>query len=420
MCGRVPSNNTRPKSSRRKEPTAVTTDVRPLTPEDSGYKKALIASLCSGLASYNALYATQAVLPTLSEDFGISPSLAALTVSATTGGLALMVIPLSIVSERFGRRHVIQASVLAATILSLALVALPSIQSIIAVRLLQGIAVAGVPAVTMAFLSEEIDRRYLPRIMGFYIAGNSLGGLIGRLIPGIALEFTNWRIATLLSAVFAFSMALLTTWVLPKQQFFTPKKITLSHEVQAFTNHLRDPILLKLFLLPFLLMGSFVSLYNYMTFRLIHTFGLPESLTALVFVIYLSGTWTSTRTGKMVNSFGQSKVVVTCIALALVGLFFAFIPTIPTTLVAVLLFTATFFPAHSIASAWVGEVARQDRAEASSLYILSYYLGSSVIGWVSGYFFAHSWGLFIGWLILLTFIALVTALAAMRRVRADS
>ena len=96
------------------------------------------------------------------------------------------------------------------------------------------------------------------------------------------------------------------------------------------------------------------------------------------------------------------------------------IPTIPTTLVAVLLFTATFFPAHSIASAWVGEVARQDRAEASSLYILSYYLGSSVIGWVSGYFFAHSWGLFIGWLILLTFIALVTALAAMRRVRADS
>lgn len=146
--------------------TANTTDVRPLTPEDKGYKMALIASLCSGLASYNALYATQAVLPALSEDFGISPSLAALTVSATTGGLAFMVIPLSVVSERFGRRRVIQASVLAATLLSIALVALPSIQSIIALRLLQGFAVAGVPAVTMAFLSEEIDRSYLPRIWG--------------------------------------------------------------------------------------------------------------------------------------------------------------------------------------------------------------------------------------------------------------
>lgn len=403
-----------------REDTETTNGIRPLTPEDNGYKKALIASLCSGLASYNALYATQAVLPALSEDFGVSPSLAALTVSATTGGLALLVIPLSIVSERFGRRRVIQASVLAATLFSLALVTLPSIQSIIAVRLLQGIAVAGVPAVTMAFLSEEIDRRYLPRIMGFYIAGNSLGGLIGRLIPGIALEFTDWRLATLLSALFAFAMALMTTWVLPKQRFFTPKKITLAHELQAFAHHLRDPILLKLFLLPFLLMGSFVSLYNYMTFRLINTFGLPESLAALVFVIYLSGTWTSTRTGTMVNRYGQAKVVVACIALALVGLFLAFIPTVPTTLAAVLLFTATFFPAHSISSAWVGEVARQDRAEASSIYILSYYLGSSIIGWVSGYFFAHSWGLLVAWLILLTLIALVTALAAMRRDKAIS
>ncbi len=403
-----------------REDTETTNGIRPLIPEDIGYKKALIASLCSGLASYNALYATQAVLPALSEDFGVSPSLAALTVSATTGGLALMVIPLSIVSERFGRRRVIQASVLAATLFSLALVTLPSIQSIIAVRLLQGIAVAGVPAVTMAFLSEEIDRRYLPRIMGFYIAGNSLGGLIGRLIPGIALEFTDWRLATLLSAIFAFAMALMTTWVLPKQRFFTPKKITLAHELQAFAHHLRDPILLKLFLLPFLLMGSFVSLYNYMTFRLINTFGLPESLAALVFVIYLSGTWTSTRTGTMVNRYGQAKVVVACIALALVGLFLAFIPTVPTTLAAVLLFTATFFPAHSISSAWVGEVARRDRAEASSIYILSYYLGSSIIGWVSGYFFAHSWGLLVAWLILLTLIALVTAVAAMRRDKAIS
>lgn len=403
-----------------REDTETTNGIRPLTPEDNGYKKALIASLCSGLASYNALYATQAVLPALSEDFGVSPSLAALTVSATTGGLALLVIPLSIVSERFGRRRVIQASVLAATLFSLALVTLPSIQSIIAVRLLQGIAVAGVPAVTMAFLSEEIDRRYLPRIMGFYIAGNSLGGLIGRLIPGIALEFTDWRLATLLSAIFAFAMALMTTWVLPKQRFFTPKKITLAHELQAFANHLRDPILLKLFLLPFLLMGSFVSLYNYMTFRLINTFGLPESLAALVFIIYLSGTWTSTRTGTMVNRYGQAKVVVVCIALALVGLSLAFIPTVPTTLAAVLLFTATFFPAHSISSAWVGEVARQDRAEASSIYILSYYLGSSIIGWVSGFFFAHSWGLLVAWLILLTLIALVTALAAMRRDKAIS
>lgn len=387
----------------------------PLTPTDAGYKKALAASLCSGLASYNALYATQAILPALADDFHVTPTVTALTVSATTGGLALMVVPASVISERVGRRLIIQISVMASTLLSLALVLLPSIQSIIAVRLVQGFAVAGVPAVMMAFLSEEVDRKYLPRIMGFYIAGNSLGGLIGRLIPGITLDFANWRIAILLSAIFAVVMAIITVLVLPQQRFFTPKKITLSHEVEAFAQHLRNPTLLKLFVLPFLMMGAFVSLYNYLGFRLISHFGLPESLAAMVFIMYLSGTWSSARAGTYVARFGSGSVVAGCTALALGSLLLLLVPSLVTTLIAVLLFTAAFFAAHSVASAWVGEVATHDRAEASSCYILSYYLGSSLLGWISGYFFGFGWSALVLWLAALFLVAFVTAV----RVKAE-
>ena len=180
---------------------------------------------------------------------------------------------------------------------------MPSIQSIIALRFVQGIAVAGVPAVVMTYLAEEIHGRHLPRVMGFYISGTTLGGLLGRLIPGIALDFTSWRYAVLLSAGFAVLMAVITATVIPPQHHFRPKSITWGHELTAIGQHLRNPVLLRLFALPFLLMGTFVSLYNYLGFRLIEDFGLPASLAAMTFLMYLSGTWSSARAGSLVSTW---------------------------------------------------------------------------------------------------------------------
>lgn len=381
-----------------------------LTPEDPGYRRAMVGALCAGLASYNALYATQAVLPNLTESFGINPTLAALTVSATTGALAIAVIPTSIISERFGRRRVIQISVLAATLISLLLAFLPSIGSLIAVRAVQGLAIAGVPAVAMAYLSEEISSKHLSKVMGFYIAGNTLGGLIGRLIPGTALEFFEWRGAVFTGAIFAFLTAILTAVVLPAQRNFHPKKITFSHELSALGGHLRNHSLLKLFLLPFLMMGAFVSLYNYLGFRLISDFGLPASLAAFVFIMYLSGTWSSARAGTYIEKFGRGAVLTWSLLLAIAGLALLLAPWLWATLAGTLLFTASFFAAHSTASSWVGLAATSDRAEASSMYILSYYLGSSVIGWVSGFFFHHGWPALIAWLCALFAIAFSVSL----------
>ena len=383
---------------------------RGVAPGDPGYRRALIGALCAGLASFNALYATQAVLPSLSETFGTSPTVTALTVSACTGALALMVVPAGIISERIGRRIVLQVSVLTATVLSIALAFMPTIESLIALRALQGIAVAGVPAVAMTYLSEEIRSTHLAKVMGFYIAGTSLGGLSGRLIPGIALEFFDWRGAIITSAIFALATALLTAFILPKQRYFTPKKITLAHELAAFKEHFRNPTLIKLFILPFLMMGAFVSLYNYLGFRLISQFELPESLAAFVFLLYLSGTWSSARAGTYVQKFGRGGVMAGTMILALLGLLLLMAPWLWTTILGAFFFTASFFAAHSTASSWVGLVATHDRAEASSTYVLSYYFGSALIGWVSGYFFAGGWTILLLWLSALFAVALVLAL----------
>ena len=157
------------------------------------YRRATWAMLAFGLAIFNALYATQALLPTLTTELAVSPSTAALTVSAATGALALCVVPASILSEKYGRGRVLVISALGATTLGLALPLAQTAGQLIALRAAQGALIAGTPAVAMTWLSEELDPRDLPGAMGLYIAGNSIGGLSGRLIPAGLLEVTSWR-----------------------------------------------------------------------------------------------------------------------------------------------------------------------------------------------------------------------------------
>ena len=361
--------------------------------------RAMVAMLFVGLAIFSGLYSTQAMLPTFVEVLGFTPTEAALTVSAATGALALCIVPLSILSERFGRGRLLVISAVLATILAFAVPLVgENVLAIIAVRALQGAVLAGAPAVAMAWLSEELDEDILPRAMGLYIAGNTLGGIAGRLIPTGLLDFTGWRGALLGSAAVSAIFAILFVILLPKQENFRPKKLHFKAEIRAMINHWRNLELGLLFLFAFLGMGAFVSMYNFITFRLIHHFGLPVTLTGLVFLMYLAGTWSSARVGTIINKYGHSKTFVVSAVLYALGIVMTIGP-LPVLLAGMFIFTAGFFAAHSTASGWVGQAAATNRAEASSMYLLCYYAGSSAVGAASGLVFeATSWTGFIAFI----------------------
>lgn len=371
--------------------------------------------LAVGLATFNGLYCTQALLPTLSTVFHIPPTTAALTISATTGMLALCVVPASILSERFGRGRVLAISLLAACLLGLIIPFISSPLALIGIRALQGMFFAGTPAVAMTWLSEEIDREDLAHAMGIYIAGNSVGGLIGRLIPSGIIEFASWRWAMGVNAVFALSMAVLVLVLLPAQRNFRPKDLRFKTELQAMAGHWRNPRLTMLFVIPFLAMGTFVSVYNYLGFRMISIFGLSEGLVGLLFIMYLSGTWSSARAGNMIKRFGRGPVLTCSALLMLLPLPLLGLRNLYLVLIALLVFTAGFFALHSTASSWVGLLAKSHKAEASSTYILSYYTGSSVVGWLSGYLMHFGWWHFIGWLAALSLVIVALGTVLQRK-----
>lgn len=369
--------------------TAETIGTAPLRAGTPAYRRTTLALFVAGLTTFGSMYSTQAVLPELTRVFGAAPAVSALAVSVTTGLLALAIIPVSALSERFGRTRVMTASAVAAVLLGLVIPLAPTLEVLLVLRALQGVALAGVPAVAMAYLAEEVDGRDLGGAMGRYVAGTTIGGLLGRIVTAVGLDVMAWRGAM---EVFAVAAALLTVVMirtLPDSRFHVPAPVSVGTTVRGMLGHLRRPALVTLFLLAFVLMGGFVSVYNFLGFRLLaEPFSLAPGLVGLVFLIYLAGTFSSGAAGRLADRIGRRRVLLASIATMGAGLVVTLPDSTPAVLAGMTVFTAGFFAAHSVASGWVGALATEHRAEASSGYLFCYYAGSSVVGAAAGIAFS--------------------------------
>lgn len=376
-----------------------------------GYRRLTAAMWGVGLASFGAMYCTQGLLPALSAYYRITPATAALTVSLTTAMLALSIIPASALSERYGRITVMLVSGVASCAIGLLLPFSPVLGVLLVGRAVQGVALAGIPAVAMAFLAEEVHASSLGSAMGRYIAGATVGGLTGRVVPSLLLDVGNWRVALLACSLMTLVGTVVFALLVPRSQFFTPRASSVRDTMQNLVGHLRNPVLLRLFGLGFALTGAFVTVYNYLGYRLAaRPFELVSSMVGLLFLLYLMGTGTSIVAGRLADRRGRALVLGGALLVTVTGL----LMTLPQDLVAIIIgtgvFTGGFFAAHTVASGWVGAAARRARAEASALYLFAYYLGGSVAGAVGGLVYsAGGWPAIVGFVGALLLAGLLPA-----------
>ena len=361
-----------------------------------GYRRMILALFAAGVATFSQLYSVQGVLPELARDLGISQPQAALAVSAATLGLACSVLVWSLLADRMGRLRTMTIAVVCAVVLGLAVPFSPGFEWLLALRFVEGLALGGIPAVALAYLAEEVSNLHAAVAAGTYISGTSLGGLAGRLVAGPLSEFWNWRAGTLVVSVLAAIAAAVFIAVAPKPRGFTPVPWSSPHTIPLWKKlwmNLRSGPLLALYAQGFLLMGGFVAVFNYLGFRLeAPPFLIPAALASLVFIAYLSGTWSSRRSGMLVARFARLPVLLGSIGVMLAGLLVTLVDWLPTVVFGMLLFTAGFFAAHAVASGWIPLVAVGGRAQAASLYNLAYYGGSSLFGWAIGLAFdAGGW-----------------------------
>lgn len=356
----------------------------------AAYRRANFAMFVGGFATFSLLYGPQPLLPMLSSHFGVAPASASLLVSAATAALALMLIPASLLSDRYGRALLMKCSLTCSALFSLLAPLVQDFQQLLVLRALVGVAIAGLPAAAMAWLAEEIAPKAQGRAMGLYIAGNALGGMSGRFLAALITEWSNWQTAFLMLGLMGVAAALLFWKSVPDSRHFRPNSMQPAALGADLARIFRDPGLPRLFLAAFVMMGAFVGLYNYLGFRLqAPPFNLSQAAIGAIFLLYVMGTWASAWSGRMVDQVGRRNVLWMMLLVMGSGLALTLFDFLFLVIGGVALFTFGFFGAHATASGWVGERARERRALAAALYLTSYYLGASILGSVTG--LAWSW-----------------------------
>jgi YNFM family putative membrane transporter len=351
------------------------------------------AMVIGGFSTFALLYCVQPLMPMLAHQFALSPAESSLALSGSTAALALSLLVSGALSDRIGRRPLMVASMLLGAILTSLSAFAQTFPQLLVLRVLLGFALGGVPAVAMAYLSEEIPGPSLGHAMGLYIGGSAFGGMFGRLAAALLSDLGSWRLALAVIGLAALAAGWEFRRCLPASRCFTPGRPGFKALLNGARAHLLDPGLPWMFALAFLLMGCFVSMYNYIGYRLQGApFGLSQSAAGSLSALYLLGIFSSVWAGRLADRLGRRKVLWLVMALMLAGLLLTLVDSLIAIVPGMGLFTFGFFASHSVVSSWVGRRAQSSQALASALYLFFYYLGSSVVGSASGLLWSsHGW-----------------------------
>jgi YNFM family putative membrane transporter len=365
------------------------TAIRRGTP---AFRRANTAFFLSAFAVFASLYSVQPLLPIFAAEFALNAGTASLALSSTTATLAVALLLASWVADRAGRKALMVWAILLTAALGLLLPFAPDWASLVAIRTLMGLALSGLPAVAMVYLAEEMDPDALGFSMGLYIGGTAFGGMAGRLMSGVLADWIGWRPALLLLGITIALASVAVVILLPRPHNPVRSRLGMRDLVRLVRIQFDDPGLPWLFASAFLLMGSFVTLYNYAGFRLaLPPFELSHAAIASIFVVYLLGSISSAWAGGLAQRLGRRKVYWTMVLTMCVGVGLTFVASTPVIIAGLAIATIGYFAAHGIASAWVARRALVGRAQASAIYLFAYYLGSSVLGTLGGYAWTN-WG----------------------------
>ncbi|WP_420825783.1 MFS transporter [Pseudomonas typographi] len=371
--------------------------------------RTVLALFAGGFATFILLYCVQPLMPILSREFSINAAQSSLVLSVATGLMAVGLLVTGPVSDAIGRKPVMVAALFCAALCTLVGAVVPSWHGILLMRALVGLSLSGLAAVGMTYLSEEIHPQHIGLAMGLYIGGNAIGGMSGRLITGVLVDFASWRVAMVVIGTLALAAAIVFAKWLPASRNFRPHRLNPRSLVDGFTVHFKDAGLPWLFLEGFLLMGSFVTLFNYIGYRLLaEPYHMSQAVVGLLSVVYLVGIYSSAHVGALADKYGRRTAFWVSILVMAAGLVLTLAQPLAVVLPGMLLFTFGFFGAHSVASSWIGRRAVRAKGQASSLYLFCYYVGSSVAGTFGGLAYHEGgWngvGAFIGALLLAAFV----------------
>ena len=370
--------------------------------------------LISGLSVFAQLYLFQPMLSELQASFGVSLATGSLAVSASTIGMATGLFLFAFKADTFKRERLMSLSLILSALLTITSAFMSHFVLLLLLNFLKGIALSGVSAVALAYLSDEIEPGKIGLAISLYLSGNTIGGMTGRVAGSLLAGWGGWQQAVWVIGITSLLLGFLFYWKIPTSSQVSQNSISIREKLQQMRDLLSKRLFIGMYLIAALAMGVFVSVYNYISIQLESPrYGLPHQMIAMIFVMYLTGVAGSIIVGKLSDKHKPERLLRYSLILLGAGLSMLLIPRLWALITGLGILTFAFFSTHTIASRIVSVNASRSKSSATSIYWLSYYAGSSIIGSLTGIILTRfGWDTFVEILLMLTTLSyLISSLA---------
>ncbi|MCL6634915.1 MAG: MFS transporter [Peptococcaceae bacterium] len=351
-----------------------------------------LAALCFGtMAVISDIYVVQPILPLLSEGFGVSPAVASLAVSFNILALSFALLIYGPVSDFVGRKPVMVATSLLLALPTAALALTTSFPAFLALRAVQGLFVAGIAAIAMAYIAEEFPPAAVGRVMGIYVSAMVASGLFGRVCGGILAGLFSWRVTFATFSLLNLLGAWLMLRFLPASRNFK-RNAGLFASYSGMFGHFKNRRLVGAFLIGFTLFFTFTGTFTYVTFYLsAPPFSLSTVALSFIFLAYVTGI-ISPAAGTVSGRTGRRPVIGFGLAVATLGILLTLVQSLPAIITGLVLLCTGLFSTQPAASAMVGDNAAVGKGSATALYLFFYYIGGSIGAVLPGFLWtAQGW-----------------------------
>ncbi|HED4151099.1 TPA: MFS transporter [Klebsiella michiganensis] len=375
----------------------------------SNYIRIILALALSGLAELASLFFIQPLLPVLAVEYDVPVSQVSIILSAETALLAIGLLFTGTLSDHYGRKKLIIVSLLLGGLLTMLCPLVESWAMLVALRAVIGLALSGIAAAATAYISEEVAPVVAGVVTGYFVFGNSMGGMSGRIVASQLIDHISINTIFYGFAISLILVALLVYFLLPASQNFKPtQSLNVLRVVKGAASHFKNKKLALAFVISFIIFGVFTSLYNYLALFLKgEPFHISPANAGLLSFSFALSFFTAPQAGRLSAKYGSMRVLRALFVMMALGMLLTLTSNVVTFIIGAVIFTGCFFGCHSIGLSWVSKNATHARGQAVALYLFFYYMGGSVIGFVNGFVF-HS----MGWQGMTGFIIALLAVGA--------
>ena len=261
--------------------SAPTSAPHPPPPIVSERRLAIVGAAMVALGPISLALYTPA-MPEIARAFGTTPAAVHLTLIAFFGGFAFAQLVCGPLSDAFGRKPVGLAFICNYLVASVGAALAPSIDTLVAARLLQGIGAAAGIAVARAMVRDVFTGQASARIMNMIGIMLAVGPAVSPALGGLALHFAGWHSIFLIMVAYGLILLVVLRTAVPETLAARdPAKLAPRTLLRTYGGLLVDPTFMRPSLLIGFTVGGLYALAVMMPFVMIDGLGLSPFLYGL-------------------------------------------------------------------------------------------------------------------------------------------